>query len=274
MRQRQRRAATARTDFGARHVLGHRRGRLYRIEFVAASTRPGTADVAVNDMLGCDGSGATCRSAGSPISCRRPTSALARRPQARRRHPYRRDLGDHRDRRRPVIDTNFRLSLRLLDWCTATRTPFIYASSAATYGDGDAGFADDCSLDALKRLKPMNLYGWSKHLFDLAVIERARKGEEPAAAMGRARNSSTFRPERISQGRDDEPGRQGLRRRQGGQAGPAVQVAPRRHRRRRAAARLHLCRGRRRGDAVAPRDARASAASSMSAPARRAAFAT
>jgi ADP-L-glycero-D-manno-heptose 6-epimerase len=75
-----------------------------------------------------------------------------------------------------VIDTNFRLPLRLLDWCAASRTPFIYASSAATYGDGEAGFADDNSLDALTRLKPMNLYGWSKHLFDLAVIERARGG--------------------------------------------------------------------------------------------------
>jgi ADP-L-glycero-D-manno-heptose 6-epimerase len=75
-----------------------------------------------------------------------------------------------------VIDTNFRLPLSLLDWCAATRTPFIYASSAATYGDGEAGFADDNSLEALTRLKPMNLYGWSKHLFDLAVIERARNG--------------------------------------------------------------------------------------------------
>ncbi len=35
-----------------------------------------------------------------------------------------------------VIETNFRLSMRLLDWCTARATPFIYASSAATYGDG------------------------------------------------------------------------------------------------------------------------------------------
>jgi ADP-L-glycero-D-manno-heptose 6-epimerase len=74
-----------------------------------------------------------------------------------------------------VMENNFRLSLRLLDWCTATRTPFVYASSAATYGDGAPGFADDNSLDALGRLKPMNLYGWSKHLFDLAVIERARR---------------------------------------------------------------------------------------------------
>jgi ADP-L-glycero-D-manno-heptose 6-epimerase len=74
-----------------------------------------------------------------------------------------------------VMDNNFRLSLRLLDWCTEARTPFIYASSAATYGDAES-FVDDNSLAALRRLKPMNLYGWSKHLFDLAVIERARQG--------------------------------------------------------------------------------------------------
>jgi ADP-L-glycero-D-manno-heptose 6-epimerase len=48
-----------------------------------------------------------------------------------------------------VIETNFRLSLRLLEWCAATRTPFIYASSAATYGDGAAGFSDDGSLAAV-----------------------------------------------------------------------------------------------------------------------------
>ena len=75
-----------------------------------------------------------------------------------------------------VVATNFRLPLMLLDWCTAAATPFIYASSAATYGDGESGFADDNSLEALTRLKPMNLYGWSKHLFDLAVVERARTG--------------------------------------------------------------------------------------------------
>jgi ADP-L-glycero-D-manno-heptose 6-epimerase len=75
-----------------------------------------------------------------------------------------------------VVETNFRLSLRLLDWCTATRTPFIYASSAATYGAGRDGFGDDWSPEALRRLKPMNLYGWSKHLFDVALVERVRRG--------------------------------------------------------------------------------------------------
>ncbi len=75
-----------------------------------------------------------------------------------------------------VIATNFRLSIRLLDWCTKTRTPFIYASSAATYGDGAEGFSDAWSPSALQRLRPLNLYGWSKHLFDLTVAERAAKG--------------------------------------------------------------------------------------------------
>src|SRR5579864_2270435 len=45
-----------------------------------------------------------------------------------------------------VIETNFRLSMRLLDWCTAHATPFIYASSASTSGDGAQGFRDDPSL--------------------------------------------------------------------------------------------------------------------------------
>jgi ADP-L-glycero-D-manno-heptose 6-epimerase len=76
-----------------------------------------------------------------------------------------------------VIETNFRLSMRLLDWCTAHATPFIYASSASTYGDGAQGFDDDASIAALKTLRPMNLYGWSKHLFDMAVAERAAGGE-------------------------------------------------------------------------------------------------
>ena len=76
-----------------------------------------------------------------------------------------------------VMETNFRTSLRLLDWCTGTKTPFIYASSAATYGDGVQGFDDDWSVEALRRLKPMNLYGTSKHLFDQAVSDRVRKGQ-------------------------------------------------------------------------------------------------
>ncbi|MBX9826138.1 MAG: ADP-glyceromanno-heptose 6-epimerase [Xanthobacteraceae bacterium] len=74
-----------------------------------------------------------------------------------------------------VIENNFRTSLRLLDWCTAARVPFIYASSAATYGNGEQGFSDDWTPQALQELKPLNLYGWSKHLFDLALVDRFMK---------------------------------------------------------------------------------------------------
>ena len=77
-----------------------------------------------------------------------------------------------------VVEANFRSSLALLDWCTKTATPFIYASSAATYGDGSQGFSDDWRLPALRELRPLNLYGWSKHLFDLAVVDRASKGQK------------------------------------------------------------------------------------------------
>jgi ADP-L-glycero-D-manno-heptose 6-epimerase len=77
-----------------------------------------------------------------------------------------------------VIESNFRFPLRVLDWCTTTATPFIYASSAATYGDGARGFSDDASLPALQALRPMNLYGWSKNLFDMAVAERVARGDK------------------------------------------------------------------------------------------------
>jgi ADP-L-glycero-D-manno-heptose 6-epimerase len=75
---------------------------------------------------------------------------------------------------RAVMAANYDLPMRLLDWCTETNTPLIYASSAATYGDGGAGFDDDNAPDALARLRPLNLYGQSKQRFDLAVVERAR----------------------------------------------------------------------------------------------------
>jgi ADP-L-glycero-D-manno-heptose 6-epimerase len=99
-----------------------------------------------------------------------------------------------------VIETNFRLSMRLLDWCTATATPFIYASSAATYGDGGQGFRDDQSVDALKTLQPMNLYGWSKHLFDMAVAERVARGEKLPPQWAGLKFFNVFGPNEYHKG--------------------------------------------------------------------------
>lgn len=75
-----------------------------------------------------------------------------------------------------VMRVNFQHTLRLLDWCTERQVPFVYASSAATYGDGAMGFVDDNSLDALRALRPLNLYGWSKQQIDLIVAERMALG--------------------------------------------------------------------------------------------------
>jgi ADP-L-glycero-D-manno-heptose 6-epimerase len=99
-----------------------------------------------------------------------------------------------------VIETNLRLSIRLLDWCTASAVPFIYASSAATYGDGALGFRDDPSLAALKQLQPMNLYGWSKHLFDMAVVERAARREKLPPQWAGLKFFNVFGPNEYHKG--------------------------------------------------------------------------
>lgn len=64
---------------------------------------------------------------------------------------------------------NFEYSKQLAEWCFEHGTRFIYASSAATYGDGTLGFSD--ANDMTARLKPLNLYGESKREFDAWLIE-------------------------------------------------------------------------------------------------------
>jgi ADP-L-glycero-D-manno-heptose 6-epimerase len=73
-------------------------------------------------------------------------------------------------------DTNVRLSRALWMWCARTGVPFLYASSAATYGDGAAGFDDNGSLAALSKLRPLNAYAQSKHDFDLWVADQWQRG--------------------------------------------------------------------------------------------------
>jgi ADP-L-glycero-D-manno-heptose 6-epimerase len=99
-----------------------------------------------------------------------------------------------------VMEANFRMPLSLLDWCTATSTPFIYASSAATYGDGALGFDDDGSVEALKRLRPMNLYGWSKNLFDMVIAERAARGDKLPPQWAGLKFFNVFGPNEYHKG--------------------------------------------------------------------------
>lgn len=75
-----------------------------------------------------------------------------------------------------IAATNIALPLRLWAWCAVHSVRLIYASSAATYGDGSEGFDDDGSVEALARLRPLNAYGWSKHVFDRRVARMIRDG--------------------------------------------------------------------------------------------------
>ena len=73
---------------------------------------------------------------------------------------------------------NVELSRRLWTWCAERGVRFTYASSASTYGDGSRGFDDDFSPTALERLRPLSLYGWTKHAFDLSVVRRLAVARE------------------------------------------------------------------------------------------------
>ncbi|MGD9617097.1 MAG: ADP-glyceromanno-heptose 6-epimerase [Alphaproteobacteria bacterium] len=83
-----------------------------------------------------------------------------------------------------IIRSNLNYSIALWRWCAARRKKFIYASSAATYGDGSSGFSDGGGIEALKRLRPLNLYGWSKHAFDLWAMRQAAAGTAPPLWAG------------------------------------------------------------------------------------------
>ena len=144
---------------------------------VASLNEAGRADVVVNDTLGSDGRWRNL--AKRRIADFVPPADLMRWLEGRKLDAVI-HLGAISDTTATdadaVMESNFRLSLRLFDWCSATNTRIIYASSAATYGDGGAGFADDTSPEALAKLRPLNLYGWSKHLFDQVVADRVAKG--------------------------------------------------------------------------------------------------
>jgi ADP-L-glycero-D-manno-heptose 6-epimerase len=75
-----------------------------------------------------------------------------------------------------IVESNFRLTMRLWDWCAAHGTRLVYASSAATYGDGSAGFGDAGDPASLARLRPLNAYGWSKHLTDRRIAALVAAG--------------------------------------------------------------------------------------------------
>ena len=69
-----------------------------------------------------------------------------------------------------LIKNNYNYTKRLASWALRRGARFVYASSAATYGDGSRGM-DDADTSRLAALRPLNMYGYSKHLFDLHALQ-------------------------------------------------------------------------------------------------------
>ena len=82
-----------------------------------------------------------------------------------------------------IIHSNFTLSRDLFRWCADHQRRFIYASSAATYGDS-TDFRDRDDLEWLTGLRPLNTYGWSKALFDLFAARQAARDYAPPQWVG------------------------------------------------------------------------------------------
>jgi len=80
-----------------------------------------------------------------------------------------------------IIRKNLKPSMDVWRWCTRERVPLFYASSAATYGDGSLGFDDTNPID---ELRPLNLYGWSKHTFDTWALAQTSLGKAPPRWAG------------------------------------------------------------------------------------------
>jgi len=83
-----------------------------------------------------------------------------------------------------IVHSNFTLSRDLFRWCADRQRRLVYASSAATYGDGGQGFDDDNSFEALAALRPLNTYGWSKALFDIFAVRQAARDYAPPQWVG------------------------------------------------------------------------------------------
>ncbi len=77
-----------------------------------------------------------------------------------------------------LMKNNLEFSIKILNFCTTNKIGMIYASSASTYGNGSNGFNDSENYSYLKKLKPLNLYGKSKHLFDLHIVNKIKKKEK------------------------------------------------------------------------------------------------
>ena len=94
-----------------------------------------------------------------------------------------------------MMENNFRYSLAMLDWCLAQKVQFLYASSAATYG-GSSEFREERAFEA-----PLNVYGYSKFLFDQIVRQRLASAKGQNSQIVGFRYFNVYGPRESHKGR-------------------------------------------------------------------------
>lgn len=100
-----------------------------------------------------------------------------------------------------VAESNLSLTLRLFSWCADHGVPLIYASSGATYGGGDQGFDDDADPESLAALRPLNLYGWSKHATDRRIVDLVARGRKAPPQWAGLKFFNVYGPNEFHKGR-------------------------------------------------------------------------
>ena len=99
-----------------------------------------------------------------------------------------------------IVRENYHLSRMLWAFAAREGVRYVYASSAATYGDGAAGFDDDASRAGLAKLRPLNAYGWSKHLFDRFVAREVARGAATPAQWAGLKFFNVYGPNEYHKG--------------------------------------------------------------------------
>ena len=94
-----------------------------------------------------------------------------------------------------MMENNYRYSLAMLDWCLAQKVQFLYASSAATYG-GSSEFREERQFES-----PLNVYGYSKFLFDQIVRQRLAKAQGKNSQIVGFRYFNVYGPRESHKGR-------------------------------------------------------------------------
>ncbi len=99
-----------------------------------------------------------------------------------------------------ILKHNFTLSLKLWRWCNVRGVRMIYTSSAATYGKGEHGFDDSTDIAYMRSLMPLSGYGWSKHMFDLHVVQAVARGEASIPQWVGLKTFNTYGPNEYHKG--------------------------------------------------------------------------